>query len=94
VFSLVLYPRWVRFFFLEGVAIEDPEGRLEGSGSQVRSLLVDERAAILDDPYVRGLMAQAVKIAGADLRRGAGEIVLRSTLGASGSTLRRPRRQS
>lgn len=37
VFSLVLYPRWVRFFFLEGVALKDPEGRLEGSGNQVRS---------------------------------------------------------
>ena len=33
VFSLVLYPRWVRFFFLEGVAIHDPEGRLEGTGN-------------------------------------------------------------
>src|SRR6478672_3941068 len=42
VFSLVLYPRWVRFFFLEGIALDDPEGRLEGSGSQVRSLRVDE----------------------------------------------------
>jgi len=35
VFSLVLYPRWVRFFFLEDVAIDDPESRLEGAGSQV-----------------------------------------------------------
>ena len=40
VFSLVLYPRWVRFFFLEGVAIDDPEGRLEGTGSQVRLIRV------------------------------------------------------
>ena len=46
VFSLVLYPRWVRFFFLEGVAIDDPEGRLEGTGSQVRSIRVDAGAAI------------------------------------------------
>ena len=36
VFSFVLYPRWVRFFFLEGVAIDDPKGRLEGTGNQVR----------------------------------------------------------
>jgi hypothetical protein len=80
VFSLVLYPRWVRFFFLEGVAIDDPEGRLEGTGSQVRSIRVDERAAILDDPYIRGLMAQALKVAGADLRTGSGQIVLRSKI--------------
>lgn len=94
VFSLVLYPRWVRFFFLEGVAIEDPEGRLEGGGSQVRSLRVDERAAILDDEYIRALMAQAVTIAGADLRKGSGEIVLKSKLAASGSRPGAPRRRS
>jgi len=89
VFSLVLYPRWVRFFFLEGIALDDSKGRLEGSGSQVRSLRVDERAAILDDSYIRGLIDQAVKIAGADLRTGAGRIVLKSKLGASGSKRRR-----
>jgi hypothetical protein len=78
IFSLVLYPRWVRFFFLEGVAIDDPEGRLEGSGSLVRSIRVDERAAIFDDPYIRRLMAQALIVAAADLRTGRGLIVLRS----------------
>jgi hypothetical protein len=78
VFSLVLYPRWVRFFFLEGVAIDDPEGRLEGAGNQVRSIRVDQRAAIFDDPYVRGLIAQALKVAGADLEGGRGQVVLKS----------------
>jgi hypothetical protein len=80
VISLVLYPRWVRFFFLEGVAIDDPEGRLEGTGSQVRSIRVDARAAILDDPYIRGLMAQALKVAGADLKTGSGQVVLKSKI--------------
>ena len=80
VFSIVLYPRWVRFFFLEGVAIDDPQGRLEGTGNQVRSIRLDEGAKVLDDPYIRGLMAQAVKVAGADLKRGRGEVVLKSTL--------------
>src|SRR5918993_4627817 len=55
VFSLVLYPRWVRLFFLEGVAIDDPQGRLEGTGNQVRSIRLDAGAAVLDDPYIRGL---------------------------------------
>ena len=41
----MLYPRWVRFFFVEGFAIHDPEGRLEGSGNQVRSIRVNEDAA-------------------------------------------------
>ena len=86
VFSLVLYPRWVRFFFLEGVAIDDPERRLEGSGNQVRSIRLDERAAVLDDPYIRGLMAQALKLADADLKRGRGEVILKSVLkNAAGS---------
>jgi hypothetical protein len=80
VFSLVLYPRWVRFFFLEGVAIDDPDGRLEGTGSQVRSIRLDERAAILDDPYIRGLMAQALDVAGADLKKGRGRIELKTTI--------------
>jgi hypothetical protein len=80
VFSLVLYPRWVRFFFLEGVAIDDPEGRLEGSGNQVRSVRVDERATIFDDPYIRGLMAQALKVAGADLQTGRSQVVLKSKI--------------
>ena len=80
VFSIVVYPRWVRFFFLEGVALDDPQGRLEGSGNQVRSLRLDERAAILDDPYIRGLMAQALRVAGANLRIGSGQVELRSRL--------------
>jgi hypothetical protein len=82
VFSLVLYPRWVRFFFLEGAQLDDPDGRLEGTGNQVRSLRVDERAAILDDPYIRRLMAQALKVAGADLRKGGGQVVLKSKVSA------------
>ena len=86
VFSLVLYPRWVRFFFLEGVLLDDPEGRLEGAGNQVRSICVDERATILDDPYIRKLMGQALTEAGADLKKGRGEVVLKSKL-AHSSTL-------
>jgi hypothetical protein len=82
VFSLVLYPRWVRFFFLEGVVLDDPQGRLEGSGSQVRSLRLDD-AATLDDPYVRGLMAQALKDAGVNLKIGRGQVILKSTPGTT-----------
>ena len=78
VFSLVLYPRWVRFFFLEGVAIDDPEHRLEGTGSQVRSIRLDEHAQILDDRYIRGLMTLALKVAGADLKTGSARVVLKS----------------
>jgi len=79
IFSMVLYPRWVRFFFLEGVGLKDPEKRLEGSGSQVRSIKLDERAAVLDDPYIRGLMAETLKVSGKNLKKGSGEVVLKST---------------
>ena len=84
VFSLVLYPRWVRFFFLDGAALDDPEGRLEGTGRQVRSIRVDERAAILDDRYIRGLMTQALKAAGVDLKSGRTQLVLKSTIDTRG----------
>ena len=78
VFSLVLFPRWVRFFFLEGIALDDPDHRLEGNGKQVRSLRVDDEATIFDDPYICGLVAQALKVAGADLKTGRGRVELRS----------------
>jgi hypothetical protein len=81
VFSIVLYKRWVRFFFLEGIALDDPQGRLEGDGNQVRSIRLDADAAILDDPYIRGLMRQAEKEAGADLKNGGGQVVLKSKIG-------------
>jgi hypothetical protein len=92
VFSVVLYPRWVRFFFLEGVALDDPEGRLEGSGNQVRSIRLDEAASALDDPYIRGLMLQAMKVAGVSLKSGRGEVVLRATLAKGRSHTRASQR--
>jgi len=78
--SIVLYPRWARFFFLEGIALDDPQRRLEGAGNQVRSIRLDESAAILDDPYMQGLIAQAQRVAGADLAAGKGGVVLKSVI--------------
>jgi hypothetical protein len=49
----------------------------------VRSIRVDEHAAILEDHYIRGLMTQALKAAGADLKTGRARIVLKSTIPAS-----------
>jgi len=80
VFSIVVYPRWVRFFFLEGIALDDPQGRLEGNGNMVRSIRLDDRAAILNDPYIRSLMSQALKVAGANLNTGRRQVVLKSML--------------
>jgi hypothetical protein len=94
IFSLVLYQRWVRFFFLDGIALDDPEGRLEGDGNRVRSIRLDDQASILDEPYIRGLMAQALKVAGANLRAGAGEVVLKSTRVKASARPRAPGRRA
>lgn len=79
-FSVVLYPRWVRFFFLWGVGLDDPEHRLEGTGKVVRSIRLDPDAAMLDDPYIRDLMQQAIADSSVDLTTGDGQIVFRSKL--------------
>lgn len=79
-FSLVLYPRWVRFFFLEGASLDDREGRLEGEGNQVRSIRLEGDADTLDEAYIKKLMNQALKLAAADLKTGRGEVVIKSML--------------
>lgn len=59
VFSIACFPRWVSLFFYRGAALDDPDGLLEGAGSQVRSIRLT-RLSLLDDPPVRALMAQAL----------------------------------
>jgi Domain of unknown function (DU1801) len=62
IFSIALYPRWVSLFFLtNGARLRDPEGRLQGSGKQTRHIVL-ETAALLDDPAVQELMAQALEL--------------------------------
>jgi hypothetical protein len=56
--SIVLYPRWVNLFFLRGTALRDPRKLLQGTGSVVRHLTLHD-AALLDDPAVQALVAQA-----------------------------------
>ena len=59
VLSLALYPCWVNLFFLFGVGLPDPHGLLRGEGSRVRHVrCLDE--AILDDPRILALIAEAV----------------------------------
>src|ERR1051325_5444510 len=40
IFSIVLYPRWVSLFFLEGASLPDPQKRLKGSGKVVRYIVI------------------------------------------------------
>jgi hypothetical protein len=63
-FSIALYPRWVSLFFLlNGIRLRDPEGFLSGSGNKVRHIKLDN-GAMIDDPAVQDLIAQALEIAG------------------------------
>jgi hypothetical protein len=58
--SFAAYPRWATLFFLQGAALKDPLGLLEGSGSRVRSVRL-ESAADLGKVAIKALIAQAVK---------------------------------
>ena len=60
IFSIALYPRWINLFFAQGKGLSDPEKRLKGSGTRVRSLVL-ESAATLDDPAVEDLIAEALE---------------------------------
>jgi hypothetical protein len=59
ILSLAVMPRWVTLCFLWGVGLDDPEGRLKGDGSRVRHIRLHTPEA-LDDPYVQGLIGQAL----------------------------------
>ncbi len=62
IFSIALFPRWVSLFFLQsGTRLRDPEGYLEGNGNQVRHIKL-KNPAILDDPGVQDLIAQALEL--------------------------------
>jgi hypothetical protein len=62
IFSIALYPRWVSLFFLmNGARLRDPECYLKGSGRVVRHIVL-ENAALLDDPVIQELMAQALEL--------------------------------
>jgi hypothetical protein len=62
IFSIVLYPRWVSFFFLQGAVLDDPQQVLKGSGSVVRHIVL-KSAADLDQAAIQALMAAALRSA-------------------------------
>ncbi len=87
IFSIVLYPRWVTLFFLNGVNLPDPQKLLKGSGKRVRHIVLED-AATMDKPEVCALMVHALKQEGDSLEHGrAGRIVIKSI-----SAKQRPRR--
>ena len=42
--------------------------------------LLDDRAAVLNDRFIRGLMTQALKVAGTNLETGIGHVVLKKII--------------
>jgi Domain of unknown function (DU1801) len=59
IFSIVLYPKYVTLFFLQGAGMPDPHGRLSGSGGVSRHVRL-ESAATLDNPDIVSLMNTAL----------------------------------
>jgi hypothetical protein len=59
IFSVVLYPRHINLFFLQGASLPDPHRRLEGTGNQVRRVKLDS-VDTLDDPEIISLMNTAL----------------------------------
>jgi hypothetical protein len=64
IFSIVLYPRCVNLFFLQGAGLPDPLKRLQGSGNVVRNIRLyhagEPDAKALDGPEVRDLINVAL----------------------------------
>jgi hypothetical protein len=87
IFSIVLYPRWVSLFFLQGAGLADPNRLLKGSGTVVRHLVLED-AKDLDKPAVQELIARALANARTPLDgTGPRRIVIKSV-----SAKQRPRR--
>jgi hypothetical protein len=78
VFSLALYPRWVSLFFAKGKRLPDPHKRLQGNGSVVRHVVL-ENAKTPDEPAVREIMTRALESAGTSLSEGKrGAVIIKS----------------
>jgi hypothetical protein len=88
--SIALYPRWITLFFLMGAALPDPERRLEGKGSTVRSIRIETPKALADtfaDEYVDGLISAALHVGWMLDPKAKGRVVIKSI-----AAKQRPRR--
>jgi hypothetical protein len=87
IFSIVVFPRYVTLFFLQGTKVPDPKKLLQGSGNVVRTIRL-ERAADLDQPDVQELISAALKSAKVPIDHSArGKLIVRAILAKQ-----RPRR--
>jgi hypothetical protein len=86
ILSIALYPRWVTLFFVRGVDLPDPDGLLEGSGSQVRGVRL-RPISRLETREVGTLIDAAVARASPLPAAGEGPFIIKSI-----SAKQRPRR--
>lgn len=63
ILSIALYPRHVNLGFLEGSALPDPEGLLQGTGSRFRHIRL-AGASTLEHPAVAALIEAAIAESG------------------------------
>lgn len=87
VFSLVMYPGWVSFFFLQGTGLEDPNGLLRGEGAKVRHIRL-KSPEDLDDSRVEALICRALAIARVPFDEGSARRLIIKSI----SEKQRPRR--
>jgi hypothetical protein len=89
--SIALYPRWITLFFLQGAALHDPKRLLQGKGSTVRSIRIDDAkalAATFANEDVDALISAAVLHTGWMLDpKAKGRMIIKSI-----SATQRPRR--
>lgn len=86
---LPVYTKYVNIGFSFGSSLDDPEGRLVGKGARVRHIKLT-RSEDLDDPYLQGLIQQAISQA-----PHAGTIVEpRTIIRVMDGPKRRPRKES
>ena len=62
VFSIAIFPKNVSLFFLQGAALPDPKGLLQGEGNVVRFIRLEDEDT-LDRSDVKAMMATALKMA-------------------------------
>ena len=60
VLSIAAYPKWLSLFFARGKSLPDPHELLQGSGTQIRHVVLASPKD-LDSPPVRALIAHAMK---------------------------------
>jgi hypothetical protein len=62
IFSIAVYPKHINFFFLQGAKLPDADGLLQGDGSRVRYVRLEDEKT-LDRADVKAMMTTAMKMA-------------------------------